>query len=368
MDKTIWHETDFGKLYNGDCLEILEYLPDCSIDCCITSPPYWGLRDYGTAEWEGGNPECNHLNNRADYETGFIGSKQASSRGTNNRDIIKKNICPKCGAVRKDKQLGLEKSPEEYVANMVNLFREVRRVLKPDGVLWLNLGDSYAGNNSRASNGGRAGYGTEREGIFNNLSGNLKRKDLVGIPWTTALALRDDGWYLRQDIIWHKSNPMPESVTDRCTKSHEYIFMLTKNEKYYFDSDAIKEKSVSEGSVHVHKDGNKMSDVADDPLFATKPQRDMVTGEFRNKRSVWTISTRPFKDVHFATFPPDLILPCILTTKKDAVILDPFFGSGTTGAVAIECGRKYVGIELNPQYCNIAKKRINSTIIEREIF
>jgi DNA modification methylase len=311
----IYYQDDRGIIYQGDSLEVIKDMDDESIDCVITSPPYWGLRDYGH-----------------------------------------------------DDQLGLEKTPEQYVVNMVNLFREVRRVLKKDGTLWLNLGDSYAGNNSRASDNGRAGYGKEREGVYTKTGDGLKSKDLVGIPWRVAFALQSDGWYLRQDIIWHKPNPMPESVTDRCTKSHEYIFLLTKSAKYYYDNEAVKEPAVAPDSVHVHKDGNKMSDVSNDPLYATKPQRTMGGYETRNKRSVWTVTTKPFKEAHFATFPPDLILPCVLTSRKDAVILDPFFGSGTTGMVAVQNGRNYVGIELNEKYCEMAKKRINKSMQEMEAF
>jgi DNA modification methylase len=257
----------------GDCRDKLKELEPESVQMCVTSPPYWGLRDYGH-----------------------------------------------------DDQLGLEETPEEYTANMVEVFRQVKRVIKDDGTLWLNLGDSYAGNNSRASTGGRAGYGTKREGVFNNLSGNLKQKDLVGIPFRVAFALQADGWYLRQDIIWHKPNPMPESVTDRCTKSHEYIFLLSKSEKYFFDSVGVAESTVS--------------------------------GETRNKRSVWTVNTKPYPESHFAVFPEKLIEPCIQAgSKVGDVVLDPFFGSGTTGEVAERFGRDYIGIELNEDYKSLQRKR-----------
>jgi len=363
-----------NKIICGDNIQVMKTLPDESIQCCITSPPYWGLRDYGTATWDGGDADCEHLSDRSKYETGFKGSKQASNKGTGNRDIIKHDTCPKCGAKRIDNQLGLEKTPEEYVENLVKVFREVKRVLRKDGTLWLNLGDSYAGNNSRASNGGRAGYGTEREGVFNNLSGNLKPKDLVGIPWRVAFALQSDGWYLRQDIIWHKPNPMPESVTDRCTKSHEYMFLLSKSQKYYYDADVIREP-LAESTLNdirigcktgrpnkkAHKlvmDGTHGSGGIGDP---SKTRAELINLKGRNKRSVWTVTTRPFKKAHFATFPPKLIEPCILAgCPKGGIIIDPFMGAGTVALVARENNRDFVGCELNPEYIKIANQRINN--------
>src|SRR3990167_9458019 len=303
---------EINKIYRGSTLDVLKTFPDESVDCFITSPPYWGLRDYGI---EG--------------------------------------------------QLGLEKTPEEYVAKMVLVFREVKRVLKKEVTLWLNLVDSYVSAKSRYSSVEQTIAGKSRgEPIDNNrpdLRGHkfLKDKDLSGIPWRVAFALQADGWYLRQDIIWAKPNPMPESVTDRCTKSHEYIFLMSKSPNYYFDNEAIKEPAVSEGSVHVHKDGNKTSTKKDDPLFATKPQMTIVTGAFRNRRSVWTIVVRPSKEAHFATFPEQLIQPMILAgCPKGGTVLDPFMGSGTTAVVAERLNRQWIGIELNPEYIKIAEKRI----------
>lgn len=341
----IYHETEHGTLYCGNSLDVLKGLANNSVDCCITSPPYWGLRDYGTAEWVGGDAECSHKVGRFEYSVSKMQAGNNGSAGHQARDI-----CPKCGAIRKDQQLGLERTPEEYVSNMVQLFREVRRVLKADGVLWLNLGDSYA-------SGGRAG---------------LKPKDLVGIPWRVAFALQADGWWLRQDIIWHKPNPMPESVRDRCTKSHEYIFMLTKSARYYFDSDAIKEPAnydgrkdtVMKGSAK-YKNGYSPSETNTQSIALRRYERWKENADgvkVRNKRSVWTVTPKPFKEAHFATYPPDLILPCVKSAKADAVILDPFFGSGTTGLVAIQNGKRYIGIDLNPKYCEIAASRI-----EREL-
>lgn len=360
----IYHETEYGTIYCGDSLDVLKSMADESVDCCITSPPYWGLRDYGTAEWEGGDAECEHKVGRFEYA---VNEKQVSNNGSAGHQA--KDICPKCGAIRKDKQLGLEKTPEEYVANMVQLFREVRRVLKQDGTLWLNLGDSYASNGCYLHSWMRKH--PEKKHLHTNNAAKykdtpafrggeykIKPKDLVGIPWRVAFALQADGWWLRQDIIWHKPNPMPESVRDRCTKSHEYIFMLTKSARYYFDSDAIKENCESV-CTRKRTSAFRQQNEAPDKILTTIG---------RNKRSVWTVTTKPYKDAHFATYPPDLILPCVKTTKADAVILDPFFGSGTTGLVAVQNGRRYIGIDLNPEYCAIAAKRIDRELQQANIF
>jgi len=278
--------------------------------------------------------------------------------------------CHKCGAKRIDSQLGLEKTPEEYVAKMVEIFREVRGVLKDNGTVWLNLGDSYLSDgkkemsvkegsgiqaDQRANNENyRATTPTRNARYYKNT--NLKRKDLVGIPWRVAFALQADGWYLRQDIIWHKPNPMPESVTDRCTKSHEYIFLLTKAPKYYYNADAIKEKTITLDNSNRDRDNTKLNNT---------PGRSRMGGlktnhyNLRNKRSVWTVTTKPYKEAHFATYPIALIEPCVLAgTDKGDTILDPFFGAGTTGMAAYKHDRKFIGIELSEEYCAIAKRRI----------
>ena len=304
-----------ATILQGDVRERLSSIHDGSVQACITSPPYWGLRDYG------------HGN-----------------------------------------QIGLESTPQQYVDEMVAIFREVRRVLTDDGVLWLNLGDSYAGNNSRASINGRAGFGNEREGVFTKTGDGLKQKDLVGVPWRVALALQADGWYLRQDIIWHKPNPLPESVTDRCTKSHEYLFMLTKSGKYYFNHEAIREPGAmsfgdSAGSqqrdtrqTHGLGGGNSGLNKAKEKLAHELATKGFNT---RNKRSVWSIPTKPFKGAHFAVMPEALVEPCILaSTKENDLVLDPFTGSGTVAVVAIKYGRNFIGTELNPEYVQIAVDRI----------
>ena len=298
----------------GDALAELRKLPDESVNCCVTSPPYWGLRDYGVAG-----------------------------------------------------QLGLEKTPEEYVARMVEVFREVRRVLRDDGTLWLNLGDSYCGGgNYRGVNpdtltakqgSNRASHGlSQRCGIVDIPSG-LKPKDLVGIPWRVAFALQADGWWLRQDIIWHKPNPMPESVRDRCTKAHEYIFMLTKSARYWYDAEAAREplKPSCDGSIRAQ---NRH---ASNPREMNEKQYEEIKGA--NRRSVWTIATRPYAEAHFATFPPEIPELCIKAgCPKGGTVLDPFFGAGTTGLVAARIGREFIGIELSEEYCRMAKKRIYGTL------
>jgi DNA modification methylase len=333
-------------IYTGDALTILKTLPEASAHCCITSPPYWRLRDYGV--------------------TG---------------------------------QIGLEKTPEEYVSMLVEVFREVRRVLRDDGTLWLNLGDSYA-----AQGGGG-------DQLMRSPTPGLKPKDLIGIPWRVAFAFQSDGWWLRSDIIWAKTNPMPESVSDRPTRSHEYIFLLAKSQKYYYDHEAIKEPSVSDhGSGNGFKRAARLS-FADDngprgsdtpwqpkswnsskfdgqrdliihPNVGRKPRTAKVHGnlpgrsdegaacnapgqEFRNKRDVWTINSDPFPEAHFATFPPALIRPCVLAgCPSSGTILDPFSGAGTTGLVAKQNGRQYIGIELKPEYVAMSEKRLAQEVLE----
>ena len=315
-----------SRIITGEALQVLRTLPDETFDCCVTSPPYFRLRDYGA-----------------------------------------------------DGQIGLENTPEEYIDRLVEVFREVRRTLKPDGTLWVVIGDSYAGSGKGGAiypdNAVKYKQGTNK-GMLGaaatksvKISG-IKPKDLIGIPWMLAFALRADGWYLRQDIIWHKPNVMPESVKSRCTKCHEYIFMLSKSSKYYYNHEAIKEEAKYDGRKDIYNKGAlKYSDPA---IRVGKPQSLALAGKphqrwyfnaegkaVRNKRDVWTIATQPFKGAHFATFPEKLVKPCILAgSREGGIVLDPFFGSGTTGVVAKRLGREYVGIELNPDYVNIAENRI----------
>jgi len=369
------------EIKQGDCLEVLKSLPSESVNCCITSPPYWGLRDYGTGEWIGGDPNCSHKRD----------SKQSELTQTGHRNLegavgdgIYKDKCKRCGAERKDKQMGLELTPESYVQKMVDVFREVRRVLRGDGTLWLNLGDTYS-----AQRWTKKGETTTPAQPMNGMSdtwraiaptkeSGLPDKNLVGIPWRVAFALQADGWYLRQDIIWHKPNPMPESVTDRCTKAHEYIFLMTKSANYHFDNEAIKEDSVwdVDGTGTIKRAERQREGLKSNPTEIKNGIRikypngkhgdgqqspKTIYGK-RNKRSVWSVNVKPYKEAHFATFPKELIEPCVLAgCPKDGTILDPFGGSGTTAEVAIENGRNALLIELNPEYIELAKTRISNT-------
>ena len=348
------------RLINGDCREVLKGMADQSINCCVTSPPYFGLRDYGH-----------------------------------------------------DNQIGLETTPEEFVAELVSVFREVRRVLRDDGTLWVNLGDSYSfGNtplhNSNTPNKNRDGSADRtNEAIGEALlprqqNSGLPAKNLLGIPWRVAFALQTDGWYLRQDIIWHKPNPMPESVTDRCTKSHEYIFLLSKSQKYFYDHVAVKEPANLTGKGNANsfrggaycnnatfnnseggnrtlignitcskadsfkRSGSKREQPIPNQLYGTH-RPDRVESEYdletRNRRSVWTVATKPFKGAHFATFPPDLIEPCILAgCPSGGTVLDPFNGAATTGIVAVKHDRLYVGIELSGEYFDMSCSRIAKAV------
>ena len=321
------------KILRGDNRNTLKTLEDKSIHTVVTSPPYWGLRDYGTATWEGGDTNCDHVANP--QATKKMGNEEFNKNRPSREETKTKgyyeNICPKCGARRIDNQLGLEETPEEYVNNLVDVFREIKRVLRDDGTVWLNLGDSYSSGGRRTTTNqslrGDKDYGVTRPAP----SKGIKPKDLIGIPWRVAFALQQDGWYLRQDIIWHKPNPMPESVRDRCTKAHEYIFLLSKNVKYYYDHEAIKEPS-AEGTLLRLSQKNLQNQKGLERAHAgVKSNGNMkaVGGLKKNKRSVWTVTTKPFKEAHFATFPMDLIEPCIKA------------GSSEHGCCS-KCGNPYI--------------------------
>lgn len=316
------------RIITGDALESLRQIPDCCVSTCVTSPPYFGLRDY-------------------------------DAHG----------------------QIGLEQTPEEYVEKLVEVFREVRRVMKDDGTLWVNIGDSYA-----TTSGPQAPKNTRNScgHIAKKVPKGYKRKDLIGIPWMLAFALRADGWYLRQDIIWQKPNCMPESVRDRCTKSHEYNFLLSKKPRYYFDAEAISEPIADSSAkrylqnIEEQKGSSRQPGKSNGPMKAALPRfggskygddtreegrtkggNVYVPDLRRNKRDVWTVSTAGFKGAHFATFPEALVLPCILAgSRAGDIVLDPFAGSGTTGAVAVKNGRDFIGIEINPEYSNMSEQRI----------
>lgn len=362
-----------ARVLVGDNRKRLMELPDGCVQTVVTSPPYWGLRDYGTSNWIGGNESCEHIADETKtkkFGNPEFNENRPSREATKTKGYYFDDVCGLCGAVKEDNQIGLETSPDDFVEGLCKVFDEVWRVLADDGTLWLNLGDSYSSfRDSKATPDSlREGDGTLVNGASNRnpatlRQAGLKHKDLVGIPWRVAFALQKRGWYLRQDIIWAKPNPMPESVTDRCTKSHEYIFLLTKNAKYFFDNEAIKEPVVtSDGGKGIRFGGNKYGD-SDDPKHATKSGNVYEGSELRNKRDVWTVTTSRYADAHFATYPPELILPCVLAgSRVGDIVLDPFSGSGTTGQVALQNGRNYIGCELNPEYAELSLKRIDDAV------
>ena len=335
-------------------------LADGSVNCVVTSPPYYGLRDYGTAKWEGGDPNCEHTVGSGDNDN----LKTYVTRPE--RDGIKRQYCQKCGAVRIDQQIGLEQTPAEYVNDIVQVFREVWRILRDDGTVWLNLGDSYNGSGGAGGDYIEGGLKEGQPKYPGRHINNLKLKDLIGIPWMVAFALRDDGWYLRQDIIWAKPNPMPESVKDRCTKAHEYIFLLSKSPRYYYDYEAILEpisdKSLkrAEYGWDCDRPSTKNASLGGDGIHTEKMGERFVNPAGRNRRSVWTIPTSPYRGAHYATFPPKLIEPMILAgCPAGGIVLDPFVGSGTTVMVANHLGRKGIGLDLNFKYLkDNAKERL----------
>ena len=328
------NDIEKNTIINGNSLEVLKSLPDNSIDCCVTSPPYYALRDYG----------C-------------------------------------------DGQIGLEETPEKYIESLCDVFSEVRRVLTPEGTLWLNIGDSYNGNKVGNTEVVKNKKVSESNNFHKKLWSGAKPKDLIGIPWMLAFTLRSQGWYLRQDIIWQKPNPMPESVTDRCTKSHEYIFLLSKSQKYYFDYEAIQEPCADQSRTN-YACGNRTNGINKDrndndfgersknwkprtkncQYDGQKPNSFNLSREngepdkeyyVRNKRDVWSVNVKPCSEAHFATYPFELIKPCILAgCPENGIVLDPFMGSGTTAIVARSLNRNYLGVELNPEYIKIAHKRL----------
>lgn len=353
------------KILQGNCLDRLRDLPEKSVNTCVTSPPYWGLRDYGTGEWQGGDPDCPHMRTTKISKDTSTGHKGMFEQGNVVGDAIYKTECPKCGATRKDDQLGLEETPEKFTENLVKLFREVRRVLRDDGTVWLNLGDSYCGTGHKGDHidpKHKDGRNGQKVALNNKIQG-LKSKDLVGIPWRVAFALQADGWYLRQDIIWHKPNPMPESVQDRCTKAHEYIFLLSKSPKYYYDNEAIKEKLSNPLRTNFVSGGIKISQNKDRNDQDLHQRSKNMIFETRNKRSVWSVSPVAYKEAHFATYPPELIKPCILAgCPEGGTVLDPFGGSGTTAQVSNNLNRNAILCELNPEYVEIAKGRLQESL------
>lgn len=295
-------------IYTGDALAMLKAMPDESVDCCVTSPPYYGLRDYGHAD-----------------------------------------------------QIGAEPTLPEFIERLTAVFREVRRVLKPTGTCWVNMGDTYASSPGSAgrqgTNGavcGRAATTERQNAASRKTDSSFRPKNLMGVPWRLAFALQDDGWFLRQDIVWNKPNPMPESVTDRCTKSHEYVFLLTKSARYYWNREKAQEPAAEPNRVRNDRIGG-----SNGHTVRHSPGGMMTGSQTRNRRSVWTLTTYPTPEAHFATFPAELPELCIaIGTPPDGVVLDPFNGAGTTGLAALKTGRRYVGIELNPEYVVITKQRV----------
>jgi DNA modification methylase len=344
-----------AKIIVGDVRTAMQSIPDQSVQTCITSPPYWGLRDYGTGTWLGGDESCSHKRDSKYSDKTITGHKNPAIGGVG--DAIYKSICERCGATREDDQLGLEESPQQYVDQMVEVFREVWRVLKDDGTLWLNIGDSYAGS-GKGPAGNLGATHNERHMEHKHsaiVPDGLKPKDLVGIPWRLAFALQADGWYLRQDIIWHKPNPMPESVTDRCTKSHEYVFLLTKSRHYFYDHEAIKEPVAQDWGTRDRTQGKYHNEGS-----GLTPHSGLTKSyETRNKRDVWTVATKPYKEAHFAVMPEALVEPCLLAgSAAGDTVFDPFTGSGTVGMVALRHNRNFVGTELNATYAELAVNRI----------
>lgn len=417
------------RILEGCALDRLPSIEKGLVQCCVTSPLYWGLRDYKIAPrvW-GGDSAHNHVwslkkiatevgkgnwtqgtNGRGEVQPGGVDAKREPIKGE-----VQTGFC-ECGAWFGC--FGLEPTPELYIRHAVLIFREVRNTLRSDGTLWINIGDSYARNGGSIGGGNRESLhleGKQSRMLKIPENSDLKEKDLVGIPWMLAFALRADGWYLRQEIIWAKPNPMPESVTDRCTKSHESLFLLSKSPKYYFDHEAIKEpcvqdercpsfrggayvnnstfnnaeggKSTDTGNVRISWKGSKFHDgknLVNHPNVGMNRKelrsdiesrhRSSIDGGqsleaapngTRNKRDVWTVATQPLKEAHFATFPPKLVEPCILAgCPEDGTVLDPFAGSGTTGLVALRNKRNFIGIELNPEYIAIAKNRLLKEIL-----
>lgn len=398
-----YFETGDIQIFYGHVLDVLRQMPDQSVNCVVTSPPYWGLRDYGIppSVW-GGDSSCRHEWVTEDIEREMrrgLGLKDsvANTRGGAIKcaevgvQRFQRGDCLICGAWLGC--FGLEPTPEMYADHAVEIFGEVRRVLREDGTLWLNIGDSYHAAGG-AGTQGESGQRADRRHTQANLRASiqpvgLKPKDLCGIPWMLAFALRVDGWYLRQDLIWHKPNPMPESVTDRCTKAHEYIFLMSKSQRYHYDQEATLEPTSPNTNARLSQKveaqigseranggqktngnmkavGRKLTEegsgVKSNESFSNAV---CCLVEKRNKRSVWTVATESFSEAHFATFPTELIKPCILAgCPQGGIVLDPFAGSGTTMQVARSLNCKSIGIELNPEYIEIAKRRLRQDVLD----
>lgn len=348
-----------ARILTGDCRQLLATLPDESVNCVVTSPPYFGLRDYGTAKWEGGDPACDHSYLKGG--NGAASAKQVTSAVTQKYQYS--DSCPKCGALRLDRQIGLESSLDAYLAELVTVFREVRRVLRSDGTCWLNIGDSYASSGGAYASGSYDGaLGRKMAGVrrFSDPDASLKPKDLMMVPARLALALQSEGWWLRSDCIWHKKAPMPESVTDRPTQAHEHVFLLTKSAKYFYDADAVREPYTEpKGGIVIGRavHGSSIARGGDRSNRGGYPQ----TQTGRNLRNVWMIGPDPFSGAHFATMPKAIAETCIKAgCPAGGTVLDPFLGCGTTLMVADRLGRNGIGIELSPVFAAMAEIRIRN--------
>ena len=401
------------KVINADVMNGLAQLPDESVHCVVTSPPYWGLRDYGTGKWEGGDINCDHK--KVVDEAAAVASSTllGGKKSTGHIQEGFKGVCGRCGAVRNDGQIGLEPTLQDHIVKIVDVFREVRRVLRKDGTLWFNYGDAYAtggGSSLQGKNGQRATRRFTAQNITGNVAkaSGLKPKDLMLMPERIAIALCDDGWYIRSRIIWAKPNPMPESVTDRPTKSHEHIWLMSKSPRYFYDADAIRETATydgpnspesiaspygqgftrravgAKGNANTFRGGSyvggepgprtvkgntKQGKNETDPSMRTRHGFNQRWNEAeangtapisRNCRDVWMIATSPFPESHFATFPPELAERCIKAgCPMGGVVLDPFGGAGTTGLVADRLQRNAILIKLNPTYAEMARNRVS---------
>lgn len=431
----IWEDGPVRVLF-GDVRERLRDLSDGSVHCVVTSPPYWGLRDYGTGQWAGGDPDCDHVARRLTAGDGLaaLGERYRGGghKAAAGKEVAFRDVCGRCGAVRSDAQIGLEETPEEYVDALVGVFREVRRVLRSDGTVWLNLGDSYASEVKGSGGSGRSRLGPT--GDLQNIdfqkmeprrfTHGLKPKDLVMVPARVALALQADGWYLRADVCWQKPNPMPESVGDRPTSSHEHVFLLARSPRYFYDSEAVREpalwpdgpnspESISSpyGQGFTRRTGRPVVEESRKALTGPthERQRSLVHRSAvpggqdmrsdpragRNLRDVWTIATTPYAEAHFATYPEELVRRCVVAGTSErgccakcgepwarveelgwrpgcghgpsrvapCVVLDPFAGSGTTLAVARRMGRRAVGVELQEAYLPLIQRRVGSAAL-----
>ncbi|HVK26237.1 MAG TPA: site-specific DNA-methyltransferase [Actinokineospora sp.] len=381
-------------LYSGDATDVLSGLPDSSVDCVVTSPPYYGLRDYGTGRWVGGDPACRHT-----AQLRALSTSSASTDASTDPSAESSPRCGRCSAVREDRQHGLEATPEDYIERMRGVFAQLHRILVADGTVWLNLGDSFSAEPpgrtrdpmANSTLHGAAAAATLRDSVRDagvDRTAALPRKNLLGMPWRTAFALQADGWIIRNAIVWHKPNAMPESVADRLSARYEILFLLVKQRKYYFDLDAIRvplarpdavgqnivvggvnkgrhagigatarrRGNTTPGKYSANPDGSVWRGAA---LAPTGTQHDARHPQGKNPGDVWSISTRPLREAHFAAFPVDIPLRCIAAgCPPEGIVLDPFSGAATTGLAARQLGRAYVGIDLNPEFHAIGLRRL----------